>query len=175
MNPKDMTNKELVKNHAEARAFAENSDYDLATKGALKVSENCADELLRRLNERDELIEECDALRKENEGLRKDKEKLLKDYAELRVNSALLVACDDALEALELDNTKESEIDALRKDKERIDFLDDGNYGIDPRNIPGVMMNGRRFHCLAGRGDWSSLRDAIDAARLAKESEASHE
>ena len=64
---------------------------------------------------------------------------------------------------------------ALLKDKERIDFLDDGNYGIDPRNIPGVMMNGRRFHCLAGRGDWSSLRDAIDAARLAKESEASHE
>jgi hypothetical protein len=125
-------------------------------------------ELLRRLNE-------ADALRKENEELRKDKEKLLKDYAELRVNSALLVACDDALEALELDNTKESEIDALRKDKERIDFLDDGNYGIDPRNIPGVMMNGRRFHCLAGRGDWSSLRDAIDAARLAKESEASHE
>ena len=64
------------------------------------------------------------------------------------------------------------ENDALLKDKERIDFLDDGNYGIDPRNIPGVMMNGRRFHCLAGRGDWSSLRDAIDAARLAKESEA---
>ena len=68
---------------------------------------------------------------------------------------------------------KENEV--LRKDKYRIDFLDDGNYGIDPRNIPGVMMNGRRFHCLAGRGDWSSLRDAIDAARLAKESEASHE
>ena len=67
------------------------------------------------------------------------------------------------------------ENEALRKDKERIDFLDDGNYGIDPRNIPGVMMNGRRFHCLAGRGDWSSLRDAIDAARLAKESEASHD
>ena len=62
------------------------------------------------------------------------------------------------------------ENEELRKDKERIDFLDDGNYGIDPRNIPGVMMNGRRFHCLAGRGDWSSLRDAIDAARLAKES-----
>ena len=67
------------------------------------------------------------------------------------------------------------ENEELRKDKERIDFLDDGNYGIDPRNIPGVMMNGRRFHCLAGRGDWSSLRDAIDAARLAKESEAIHE
>jgi len=67
------------------------------------------------------------------------------------------------------------ENEALRKDKERIDFLDDGNYGIDPRNIPGVMMNGRRFQCLAGRGDWSSLRDAIDAARLAKESEANHD
>ena len=72
-----------------------------------------------------------------------------------------------------------NEADALRKenaelskDKERIDFLDDGNYGIDPRNIPGVMMNGRRFHCLAGRGDWNTLREAIDAARLAKECEA---
>lgn len=60
MNPKDMTDEELVKNHAEARAFAENSDYDLAAKGALKVSENCAYELLRRL----------DAIRKENEELR---------------------------------------------------------------------------------------------------------
>ena len=121
MNPKDMTKEELIKNHADARAFAENSNYDLARNCALKDSEDCAAELLRRLNE-------ADALRKENE--------------------------------------------KLRKDKERIDFLDDGNYGIDPRNIPGVMMNGRRFHCLAGRGDWSSLRDAIDAARLAKESEA---
>lgn len=72
----------------------------------------------------------------------------------------------DELDALRKEN------EALRKDKERIDFLDDGNYGIDPRNIPGVTMNGKRFHCLAGRGDWSSLRDAIDAARLAKESEA---
>ena len=154
MEPKDMTNEQLRK--------------VLLTCDGKGVEAKTAmlEELLAR---------EADALRKENEELRKDKEKLLKDYAELRVNSALLVACDDALEALELDNTKESEIDALRKDKERIDFLDDGNYGIDPRNIPGVMMNGRRFHCLAGRGDWSSLRDAIDAARLAKESEASHE
>ena len=63
MNPKDMTNKELVKNHAEARAFAENSDYDLARNGALRVSEDCAAELLRRLNE-------ADALRKENESLK---------------------------------------------------------------------------------------------------------
>ena len=146
MNPKDMTKEELV-----FMADTEAGSYD----------HPIAAEIKRRLVEADEL-------RKENEELRKDKEKLLKDYAELRVNSALLVACDDALEALELDNTKESEIDALLKDKERIDFLDDGNYGIDPRNIPGVMMNGRRFHCLAGRGDWSSLRDAIDAARFAR-------
>ena len=64
----------------------------------------------------------------------------------------------DELDALRKENEE------LRKDKARIDFLDDGNYGIDPRNIPGVTMNGKRFHCLAGRGDWSSLRDAIDAA-----------
>lgn len=73
-----------------------------------------------------------------------------------------------------------NELDALRKeneelrrDKARLDFLDDGNYGVDPRNITGVRMDGRRFHCLAGRGDWNTLREAIDAARLAKESEAS--
>ena len=64
MNPKDMTNEELVKNHADARAFAENSDYDLARNGALKVSEDCASELLHRLDE-------ADALRKENEELDK--------------------------------------------------------------------------------------------------------
>lgn len=65
------------------------------------------------------------------------------------------------------------ENEELRKDKARLDFLDDGNYGVDPRNISGVRMDGRRFHCLAGRGDWNTLREAIDAARLAKESEAS--
>jgi len=52
---------------------------------------------------------EADALRKENEELRKDKEKLLKDYAELKVNAALLVACDDALESLAAEEAKESE------------------------------------------------------------------
>lgn len=67
------------------------------------------------------------------------------------------------------------ENEELRKDKARLDFLDDGNYGVDPRNISGVRMDGRRFHCLAGRGDWNTLREAIDAARLAKESEASHD
>lgn len=82
---------------------------------------------------------------------------------------------DELLRRLNEADALRKENEKLRKDKERIDFLDDGNYGIDPRNIPGVMMNGRRFHCLAGRGDWSSLRDAIDAARLAKESEASHD
>ena len=72
-----------------------------------------------------------------------------------------------------------NEIDALRKeneelrdDKARLDFLDDGNYGYDPRIIPGVRMDGRRFHCLAGRGDWNTLREAIDAARLAEKSDA---
>jgi flagellar motility protein MotE (MotC chaperone) len=45
-----------------AIAKAKGGANDLAAKGALKVSENCADELLRRL----------DALRKENEELRKD-------------------------------------------------------------------------------------------------------
>ena len=55
-----------------------------------------------------ELLEN-DALRKENEELRKDKAKLLKDYAELRVNAALLVACDDALESLDSSEAKESE------------------------------------------------------------------
>ena len=63
MNPKNMTKEELIKSHADARAFAENSDYDLARNGALKVSEDCASELLHRLDE-------IDALRKENEELR---------------------------------------------------------------------------------------------------------
>ena len=111
MNPKDMTNEQLVE---DLWAAAGDESFDYARTNTAKY------EIERRLGE-------ADALRKENE--------------------------------------------ELRKDKERIDFLDDGNYGIDPRNIPGVMMNGRRFHCLAGRGDWSSLRDAIDAARLAKESD----
>lgn len=124
MNPKDMTNKQLLLQAVAdiQKARREFMEEDVPCIGVPKDS--CDAELLRRLDE-------ADALRKENE--------------------------------------------ALRKDKERIDFLDDGNYGIDPRSIPGVTMNGRRFHCLAGRGDWSSLRDAIDAARLAKESEASHE
>ena len=115
MSPREMKNEELVKHHADARAFAENSGYDLAIKGAMKVSEECASEILRRLNE-------IDTLRKENE--------------------------------------------ELRKDKKRLDFLDDGNYGVDPRNIPGVLMNGDRYHCLSGRGNWKTLRDAIDAAGL---------
>ena len=63
MNPKDMNKEELIKSHADARAFAENSDYDLARNGALRVSEDCAAELLRRLTE-------ADALRKENAKLR---------------------------------------------------------------------------------------------------------
>lgn len=69
-----MTNEELVKHHADARAFAENSDYDLAIKGAIKVSEDCASELLRRLND-------ADALRKENEELRKDRKRI--DFLDL--------------------------------------------------------------------------------------------
>lgn len=52
---------------------------------------------------------EADALRKENEELRKENERLLKDYYELRVNAALLVACDDALESLDSNYAKESE------------------------------------------------------------------
>ena len=92
---------------------------------------------------------------------------------------------DDSFAVLDkaIDNTCQrlNEADALRKenaelrkDKERLDWLDDGNYGVDPRNIPGVRMDGKRFHCLASRGDWGNLRDAIDAA-MAKESEARHE
>jgi hypothetical protein len=99
MNPKDMTNEQF------ADAVEKRCEFN--HEGPTMT------DLRRRLDE-------ADALRKENEELRKDKEKLLKDYAEIRVNSALLVACDDALEALELDNTKESEIDALRKDKARL-------------------------------------------------------
>ena len=109
------------------------------------------DELLRRLNE-------ADALRKENTSLRGDN-------ADLLAKQDTFVFIHNNM-ASDMD-TLRKENEELRKDKDRIDFLDDGNYGIDPRNIPGVMMNGRRFHCLAGRGDWSSLRDAIDAARLA--------
>ena len=54
-------------------------------------------------------LDEADALRKENDELRRDKDKLLKDYAELKVNAALLVACDDALESLEAEDAEESE------------------------------------------------------------------
>jgi hypothetical protein len=51
------------------------------------------------------VIEEENAkLRKENEELRKDKERILKDHAEMSVNAALIVACDDALESLEPGN-----------------------------------------------------------------------
>lgn len=87
MNPKDMTNEELV-----FMADTEAGSYD----------HPIAAEIKRRLDE-------ADALRKENEELRKDKEKLLKDYAELKVNAALLVACDDALESLAAEEAKESE------------------------------------------------------------------
>lgn len=121
-----------------------------------------------------------DTLAKENHALRKENEELKAQNLLIRGDNADLLANADAY-SFNISNmhTKMLQLleenEELRKDKERIDFLDDGNYGIDPRNIPGVTMNGRRFHCLAGRGDWSSLRDAIDAARLAKESEASHE
>lgn len=161
MEPKDMTNEQL----AEYPRDFTSQDLLSATVEDIQnqpFSSRCkaeCDELLRRLNE-------ADALRKEN--------------AIIRADNADLLAKQDAF--VFVHNNMASDMDALRKeneelrkDKERIDFLDDGNYGIDPRNIPGVMMNGRRFHCLAGRGDWSSLRDAIDAARLAKESEASHD
>ena len=95
MNPKDMTNKCLVADFAEAWNPGPSAGDNFGSYYGLRA------ELLRRLDEADEL-------RKENEELRKDKEKLLKDYAELRVNSALLVACDDVLEALELDGAAES-------------------------------------------------------------------
>ena len=116
---------------------------------------------------------ERDALRKENEELKAQNLLIRGDNADLLANADAYSFNISNMHTKMLQLLEENE--ELRKDKERIDFLDDGNYGIDPRNIPGVMMNGRRFHCLAGRGDWSSLRDAIDAARLAKESEASHE
>ena len=116
---------------------------------------------------------EADALRKENEELKAQNLLIRGDNADLLANADAYSFNISNMHTKMLQLLEENE--ELRKDKERIDFLDDGNYGIDPRNIPGVMMNGRRFHCLAGRGDWSSLRDAIDAARLAKESESSHE
>ena len=115
MEPKDMTNNDLVKHHADARAFAENSDYDLAKRGALKVSEDCGIELLRRLNE-------ADALRKENAELRNAHAKLLKDYAELKVNAAIMVACDDALESLDSseDSQPEAKCASLSEEIDRI-------------------------------------------------------
>ena len=59
--------------------------------------------MLRRLmGEAYRRLNEADALRNAHA-------KLLKDYAELRVNSALLVACDDALESMDANESKESE------------------------------------------------------------------
>ena len=148
MNPKEMTNEQLVHRSEDRGAYVMEHGQD--------VGLGVHNELLHRLNE-------FDALRKEN--------------AVIRADNADLLAKQDAF--VFVHNNMASDMDALRKeneelrkDKARLDFLDDGNYGIDPRNIPGVQMNGRRFHCLAGRGDWNTLREAIDAARLAKECEA---
>ena len=137
MNPKEMTNEELLSEYA---------CLDMAEGG----------EILRRLNE-------ADALRKENAIIRGDNADLLSKQDAFVFTHNNMAADIDALR-------KENE--ELRKDKARLDFLDDGNYGVDPRVIPGVRMDGRRFHCLAGRGDWNTLREATDAVRLAKESEA---
>ena len=160
MNLKEMTNEQVIIGLSDAlRVEINHLNKPDDRIYALNYRQTMESELLRRLNE-------ADALRKENAVIRADNADLLaKQDAFVFVHNNMASGMD----------TLRKENEELRKDKERIDFLDDGNYGIDPRNIPGVMINGRRFHCLAGRGDWSSLRDAIDAARLAKESEASHE
>ena len=90
MEPKDMT-RELSK-QSDLSLMMRIRDLDIP-RGTY-WGNPIITELLRRLNE-------ADALRKENEELRNAHAKLLKDYAELRVNSALLVACDDALESLD--------------------------------------------------------------------------
>lgn len=98
MEPKDMTN-ELSK-QSDLSLMMRLRDLDIP-RGSYWEN-TIIIELLRRINE-------ADALRKENEELRKGHAKLLKDYAELRVNAALLVACDDALESLEDVDAKEAE------------------------------------------------------------------
>ena len=111
MNPKDIS-------HANLLLYASDSTWHSCCKhlneyGRLghdnksrlpdfDENENYYAEILSRLNEADEL-------RKENEELCKENERLLKDYYELRVNAALLVACDDALESLDSNYAKESE------------------------------------------------------------------
>lgn len=168
MNPEEMTNEELVKHHADARAFAENSDYDLAVKGSMKVSEDCASELLRRLNE-------VDALRKEVAEL-KDR---------LYENSSL-AANERELHKLQLDALRK-ENEELRKDKARLDFIEAFFGRVHPdawpaMNGPYNMMGSWKWDFTEGLsssyrgalvlGHGETLREAIDAARLAKESEA---
>ena len=95
MEPKDMPNVDLLIDYVTLARSYSDCEWTEATCPQFV-------ELLRRLNE-------ADALRKENEELRNAHAKLLKDYAELRVNSALLVACDDALESMDANESKESE------------------------------------------------------------------
>lgn len=69
MEPKDMTNEELIAQHAEFSGLSERCGTDMKINTALANCYACADELLHRLNE-------ADALRKNNEELRKDKVRL---------------------------------------------------------------------------------------------------